>query len=70
MISDLHPVAAGLIRGAAQRFVGDPLDWLEGNVVLPHSARATLFDRQVAPWLNEIIQTFAAGPHKIGRAHV
>jgi hypothetical protein len=50
-----------LERGAQGRFRGCPLDWMEGNILLPHSARATRFDRAVAPWLNEIVLAFASG---------
>lgn len=58
------PVLDGFLNGFQARFRGDPLDWLEANVTLPHSARATLFDRAVTPWLNEIIQTFTSGAHR------
>lgn len=30
---------------------GTPLDWIEENVTLPHSARSTKFDRDTARWL-------------------
>jgi hypothetical protein len=37
---------------------------MEENVVLPHSARATLFDRATAPWLNAIVGAFASGRNR------
>lgn len=59
-----NPLIEGLRQGAQPRFCGDPLDWMEENVVLPHSARATLFDRATAPWLNAIVGAFASGRNR------
>ena len=55
------PILDGFLSGWQARFRGDPLDWLEENMVIPHSARATTFDRAVAPWLNDIVGAFASG---------
>lgn len=59
-----NPLIDGIRQGAQPRFCGDPLDWMEENVVLPHSARATLFDRATAPWLNAIVGAFASGRNR------
>lgn len=59
--NEIDPLFQALGRAAQGRFEGCPLDWMERNITLPHSARATRFDRHVAPWLNDIIQAFASG---------
>lgn len=52
----LNPAFAGWIEGFKGTFSGDPLDWMEANVRLPHSARSSEFDKDMAPWLNDIIR--------------
>jgi hypothetical protein len=59
--NEIDPLFRKLRAAANGRFTGCPLDWMERNIVLPHSARATRFDREVAPQLNDIIRTFASG---------
>jgi ssDNA-binding Zn-finger/Zn-ribbon topoisomerase 1 len=52
----LNPAFAGWIEGFKGTYSGDPLDWMEANVRLPHSARSSEFDKDMAPWLNDIIR--------------
>lgn len=49
---------AGFLRGLSLPFSGDPLDWMEAHVRFPHSSRSTVFDREQAPWWNEILREF------------
>lgn len=53
-----NPLANGMLAGTRLAFTGDPLDWLEANVRIPHSARSTQWDRQTAPWWNDVIRDF------------
>ena len=41
------------------RYSGTIQDWLQQNVRLPHSARSTQFDPELAPWLNDPLKAFA-----------
>jgi len=52
----MHCLSNGWTKGAVPTYTGDPLDWLEANVRLPHSARSTHFDHTLAPWLNDVIR--------------
>jgi len=49
---------SGAIKGIATAFKGDPLDWLEEHLRIPHSARSPRFAREQAPWLNEPFRAF------------
>lgn len=59
MESAAKELAEGWGAGFATNFFGDPLDWMEEHVALPHSARSTKFDRLQAPWLNGPLREFA-----------
>jgi ssDNA-binding Zn-finger/Zn-ribbon topoisomerase 1 len=45
-------------RSVRLAFTGDPIKWLEENVRFPHSSRSTHFDRETAPWWNDVILDF------------
>jgi ssDNA-binding Zn-finger/Zn-ribbon topoisomerase 1 len=55
----MNPVFKGAAAGIQLAYNGDPLDWLEQHVRLPHSSRSTRFDRSTAPWWNAVILDFA-----------
>ena len=54
----MNPFTEGMIQGTRLSFQGDPLDWLEAHVKIPHSARSTAWDRTTAPWWNDVIRDF------------
>jgi phage terminase large subunit GpA-like protein len=51
----MSDLATGFCDGLKSLYQGDPLDWLEAHVRLPHSDRSKAFDRQTAPWLKHVI---------------
>jgi len=52
----MNPLSDGVAAGIVTSYQGDPLDWLAEHVRLPHSARSTRFQRDNAPWLNDIFR--------------
>lgn len=54
----MNPLTEGMVLGTRLAFTGDPLEWLETHVRIPHSARSTQWDRQTAPWWNDVIRDF------------
>lgn len=55
-LQELNPAFAGWIEGFKGTYSGDAIQWLRDNVRLPHSARSSEFDPEMAPWLNDIIR--------------
>ena len=49
----MNPLAQGICQGIRLAYSGTVLDWAEANVRFPASDRASRFDRNVAPWMNE-----------------
>ena len=49
---------AGISQGIATSFKGDPVEWLEQHLIIPHSARSTKFYRDQAPWLIDPFRAF------------
>ena len=54
----MNPLTEGMVLGTRLAFTGDPLEWLEAHVRIPHSSRSTQWDRQTAPWWNDVIRDF------------
>jgi phage terminase large subunit GpA-like protein len=51
----MSALAQGIRDGIKLAFSGTILDWAETNVRFPSSDRASRFDRQVAPWMNDVL---------------
>jgi phage terminase large subunit GpA-like protein len=49
----MNPLAQGICQGIRLAYSGTVLDWAETNVRFPASDRASRFDRNVAPWMND-----------------
>jgi phage terminase large subunit GpA-like protein len=49
----MNPLASGIRDGIKLAFDGTILDWAESHVNFPNSDRASKFDRNVAPWMQE-----------------
>jgi hypothetical protein len=54
----MNPLSQGCADGVRLAYIGDPLDWFEQNIKLPHSSRSSHFDRATAPWWNDVFGDF------------